>query len=441
MVPDSKAPVRLDDAALIALSTLDPAAPLDDLEWLDEAIGEARVVAIGESAHGNREFYQLRHRFLRYLVERHGFDAYALESGFVEGWRVNDWVNGGADQLSQVQANGITFSMGFCIQMRDHLEWMREHNRNTGQSVSFYGIDLPGSCLSLLPGIDALIDYLQQADPGFDVDPTIRRRAASWARTSELLAPASFAAYKALTPANRNALTAGLAELAARMNCRHLDYCKRTGIAAYSRALQSLKVTISLDAAIRDLTRDPKGETNIRDAAMAQSVEWILDRHDRIVVAAHNGHVQRCPAHVPGVPAWTPMGMHLADRLGTEYLVIGTTCGIGCTPVPRSDSRDGKLSEQLEAPRAGSLDAVMADSHPGPFAVDLRGLSPTDTTSLRAISEQRIGSLYCDTDPSQAFDIIVYVPEVTLADPDPSAIAHLPSDVQQAFRHEKSVRP
>ena len=72
---DSATPLELTDAVVMALRTLDPAAPLDDLEWLDEAIGDARVVAIGESAHGIREFYQLRHRLLRYLVERHGFDA------------------------------------------------------------------------------------------------------------------------------------------------------------------------------------------------------------------------------------------------------------------------------------------------------------------------------------------------------------------------------
>jgi erythromycin esterase len=30
---------------------VDPAGPLDDLHWLDQAIGDSRVVAIGESAH------------------------------------------------------------------------------------------------------------------------------------------------------------------------------------------------------------------------------------------------------------------------------------------------------------------------------------------------------------------------------------------------------
>jgi erythromycin esterase len=90
----------------------DPVVPLDDLAWLDQVIGDSRVVAIGESAQYTREFFQLRHGLLRHLVERHGFSAYAMESGFVEGWLVDAWVRGGQDELGQVMANGMTSLMG-----------------------------------------------------------------------------------------------------------------------------------------------------------------------------------------------------------------------------------------------------------------------------------------------------------------------------------------
>ena len=145
----STVPVRLSDEALIPLTTLDPTGPLDDLEWLDKAIGDSRVVAIGESAHYNREFYQLRHRLLRYLVERHGFSAYAMESGFIEGWLTDDWVRGGQDnagdpeQLSDVMANGMTSLMGLWTQMRAHLEWMRQHNRTASHPFASTGSICP----------------------------------------------------------------------------------------------------------------------------------------------------------------------------------------------------------------------------------------------------------------------------------------------------------
>jgi hypothetical protein len=68
----------------ITADSLDPRAPLDDLEPLGELIGDARVVGIGESAHYVREFYLLRHRLLRFLVERCDFSVYAPEAPFTQ---------------------------------------------------------------------------------------------------------------------------------------------------------------------------------------------------------------------------------------------------------------------------------------------------------------------------------------------------------------------
>ena len=427
---------RLSDEALMPLRTLDPTEPLDDLEWLGQAIGDARVVAIGESAHYNREFFQLRHRLLRYLVERHGFSAYAMETGFVEGWLVDNWVRGGDGQLGQVMAKGMTSLMGLWTQMRTQLEWIRHHDRAAAVPVGFYGIDLPGSMVSLLPGLDAVLAYLAQADPDSPVGPCIRETASAFAAASAFSAPAAIAAYGKLAPESRDALTASLADLTARMTARRLGYLRRTSVDAYERALRSLRITVTLDAMFRELARgDRQGMMLTRDAALADTVEWILRREDRIVLAAHNGHVQRWPGTMPGIPAITPMGMHLADRLGENYLVIGTTSGTGHILNTGADFYAGKLFTAMEAPQPGSLDALMAASHDGPFATDLRRLSPADAATVRAASQQRagIGTFYSDQSPLEAFDVIVHLPHVTPAEPDHAVLAHAPRDVQEPF--------
>ena len=438
-------PIRLSDAAVIPLRTLDPTGPLDDLDWLDQAIGDSRVVAIGESSHYNRESYQLRHRLLRYLVERHGFSAYAMESGFVEGWLTDGWVRGGEDdagdpeQLSDVMANGMTSLMGLWTQMRAHLEWMRQRNRKSAHPVGFYGIDLPGSMVSLLPGLDAVIAYLAEADPEFPVDPGIRETASAFAGTSAFSAPATISAYGNLASERRDALTAGLTDLTARMMARRLDYRRRTTTEAHERALRSLHITGTLDAMARDLVRGDQHEMMLsRDAAIADTVEWILRREDRIVLAAHDGHVQRCPGALPGMPPTTTMGMHLADRLGKGYVVIGTTSATGEILNTAPDFYSGRLFMDLEeAPQPGSLDALMAASHGGPFATDLRRLSPADTATVRSASRQRFGAVYSDQGPLDAFDIIVHLPHVTPAEPDRAALARAPRDVQEAFSRWK----
>ncbi|GGU73250.1 hypothetical protein GCM10010211_43890 [Streptomyces albospinus] len=441
----SMASARLSDEAVIPLRTLDPAAPLDDLEWLDQAIGDARVVAIGESAHYNREFFQLRHRLLRYLVERHGFSAYAMESGFVEGALVDSWVRGDgddtADRLGHVMANGMTSLMGAWEPMRAHLEWMRRHNRSAARPVGFHGIDMPGSMVSLLPGLDAVIAYLALADPEFPVDPALRETAAAFAAPSAFAAPAAIAAYGDLAPERRNALTAGLADLVAHLTSRRLTCVRRTTAEAYARALHSLRVTVTLDAMHREMARGSRDAMSlIRDARLADTVGWVLEREDRIVLAAHNGHLQRAPHAMPGMPVMPMAGAHLADRLGSDYLVIGTTTGTGQTLNTAPEFYTGTLFAELEeAPRPASLDGIMNATHSGPFAADLRRLSAADTTALRTVSEQRYGTYYADQSPLESFDIVVHLPQVTAAEPDPAALSAAPQDVQEPFARWMSM--
>lgn len=434
MRANTSTPVRLSSAAVRPLRTLDPAGPLNDLEWLDEAIGAARVVAIGESAHYNGESYRLRHRLLRYLVERHGFSACAMESGFVEGQRTDAWVRGGADRLDDVLAHGLTSLMGLWAPMRAHLEWMRQHNRDAARPVGFYGIDLPGSNASLLPGLDAVLAHLGRADPGFVVDPAVRDTAAAFAAPSPFSAPAALAAYVGLAPAARDALTAGLADLAAHLSGHGIEHARRTTADEHERALRSLHLTATLDAVVRALARgDHRGGMQARDAAMADTVGWILQREDRIVLAAHDDHIQRWPVTVPGLPPLTMLGTHLADRLGAEYVVIGTTTGTGRTLNTGADFAAGTLFTDLGPPRPGSLDALMAASGDEPFATDLRRLPPQDAAVVRAAAEQRSGSHYGDLDPLQAYDVVVHLPRVTAARPDPGALARSPVEVQEAF--------
>ena len=124
-------------AHAIPLATLDPAAPLDDLEPLADLLRGARVVAVGESAHFLREYTVLRHRLLRFLVERGGFTAFGLESGFSEGRTVDAWVSGGPGDLEAVSRTGITNRMGHGAELRKQLRWIR------AAGVPYVGLDVP----------------------------------------------------------------------------------------------------------------------------------------------------------------------------------------------------------------------------------------------------------------------------------------------------------
>src|SRR5262245_54702744 len=108
------------------LRTLDPADDgLSDLEPLRDIVGDARVVSIGESTHRVHEFYQLRHRMIRFLVRELGFTAHVMESGFPEGFAVDNFVVNEVGDLDSLLYKGLTYHMGKCEEMREQLLWMR----------------------------------------------------------------------------------------------------------------------------------------------------------------------------------------------------------------------------------------------------------------------------------------------------------------------------
>jgi erythromycin esterase len=414
------------------LRTLDPADDdFSDLEPLRDIIGNARVVSIGESTHRVHEFYQLRHRMIRFLVSELGFTAHVMESGFPEGLAVDNFVVHGVGDLDSLLYKGITYHMGKCDEMRDQLRWMRAYNATHERKVRFYGMDVPGSSATVVPAVEAALAFLDEVDPAyaeavrtrllplFDYLPTDRSGLA-WA------APA-IQAYLGLDAAHRYELTARIGELTERLQAMRVVYGSRAGSAERAEvAFRCAATGRHLDAFLANVSagaeRTYEG-ANLRDIAMAENVEWILGREDRIVVTAANGHVQRWPYRVPPyVPnELTMLGEHLAASIGERMVVIATTFGGGSLWVHRSipGGAPGHTESSVEdvgrLNEAGSLDALLTEAEIPLFMVSLRDLPAKGPVADRFARTDSIltGPHRQPVDPLVAFDAVVHIDQVT----------------------------
>ena len=140
--------------AVAALRTLDPADPDDsDLEPLARIVGDARVVCLGEGAHLAHEFLLARDRMTRFLVQRLGFGALVLESGYAEGLTLDRWVAGGPGDLTELGVHAVGHGLGDNEPTRTQLAWLRGRS-----GVRVAGMDLPGSGTDPGPAVRECLD-------------------------------------------------------------------------------------------------------------------------------------------------------------------------------------------------------------------------------------------------------------------------------------------
>ena len=400
------------------LTHLDPEAPLDDLEPLRELIGAARVVAIGESSHFITEFSLMRRRILRFLVERCGFTVLAFEYGFSEGFPLDAWAQGEGtdDDLSAHLAAAIP------VGVEEPLRWMRRHNATAVQPVRFAGIDIPAAGGSLLPALAPVADYLREIDP--EALPMIQQAM----RIAESFAGASAAsaapAWARLAATEQDALTAILMRLLIRFRAVEVLYVSRADRHSYDIALRRLEAACHADYGFRAMAGLYAGngltaDTSARDVYMAGSVLWHLERlgsGTRIVLAAHNAHIQKTPVSFNGHLTGLPMGQHLHNALGDDYVALALSSVGGHTADMRPDetARFGFAIDNtaLQPPEPGSVEAAFADADLGLSLADLRQAR----TEASGPDRIRIQSAYLHTPVLDAFDGILSTPTSTVAD-------------------------
>ena len=74
-------------ATAIPLTTVEAGHGFADMHPLQAIVGNARIVALGEATHGTREFFQLKHRMLEFLVSEMGFTIFGIEATMPESLR------------------------------------------------------------------------------------------------------------------------------------------------------------------------------------------------------------------------------------------------------------------------------------------------------------------------------------------------------------------
>jgi len=323
--PILRAPGKSSRNATVATLIRETAEPITDLEScsvdrLLERIGDARVVLLGEATHGTSEFYRMRARITKALIEQRGFDFVAVEADWPDAARIDTYVFGDPprSKLDFTPFARFPTWMWRNEEVRNFVEWLR--GRNLAQPdrrdrAGFHGLDL----YSLFTSIAAVLAYLDEVDPD----------AASAAR----------ARYGTLTPWQKDPAAYGQAVLVGRysssenavvttlrdMLARRLEYARKDGERFFDAA-QNARVVADAERYYRAMYYGSAASWNLRDSHMFDTLQALLNFYgpdSRGVVWEHNSHVGNAAATEMSRRGEHNVGQLCREKFGERAYIVG----------------------------------------------------------------------------------------------------------------------
>jgi erythromycin esterase len=396
----SKASVELTPASSGSIDSLDFAA-------VARAIGNARVVMLGEPWHGDGGAIALRGRLVQYLHEHAGFDVLAYEADFYavhEAW--NDARRNG--DVAEVRAQIFPFWTETAAAAP---LWRYIGNAmRRGDTLHVAGIDpkLSGTfSRERLPR--ALADRLAR------VDGISRADADAAAATLRAALSPSPATAALVTDSSMRALDARLARL-------------EQSVAVPARAIGGLvpKRTLSDDDAYwnelaNSLRRNIAGEQ--RDTGMGANLLWLAVRQypgKKIIVWAHNNHIasdkwlmfdspDSSKVGFRSVPdslraRSTYLGAEARRAFGARLFVLGTTDYAGSYSPDIEPALNNRIANfdslaSLTPAPAGTLERALAESGRRVAFVDLRPFVGRGPVPNRVLDYTRLGPIRLELSP------------------------------------------
>ncbi len=425
-------------AELVASAAIDAPGGIPSHEVLEDLIGDARVVLIGESSHGTHEFYEARAEITKWLIENKGFNAIAAEADWPDAYRVNRYVRSLSDDSTPEEALGgferFPAWMWRNTVVRDFVGWLRWHNGRCAadgrRQTGFYGLDL----YSLHRSIQEVIGYLDTVDPRAAARARARYACFDHSAGDDGQAYGYAAAFGA-GPRCEEEAVGQLVELQRNAS----EYLRQDGELAHDElfyAQQNAVTVRNAEAYYRGMFAGRVTSWNMRDKHMAQMLGALMEHLDReggahpgparIVVWAHNSHVGDARATEVSADGQLTIGQLAREQYGPLCRLIGLSTYSG-TVTAASDWGGIAERKQVRPALPGSIEELLHETGKPAFMVAMHDGSP----AARALEVVRLGraigviylpqterqSHYFHVRPSDQFDAMIHIDSTRALEP------------------------
>jgi erythromycin esterase len=354
----------------------------EDLKILIKLIGDSKVVALGETTHGSSEIFKMKHRIIKYLSENDGFDIFSIEANMPESYKLNDYILEGKGNPTDL-IKGMYFWTWRTQEVLDMVEWMRDHNKSEDK-IYFTGFDMQfyfGAIQELseaFNGQDKIQKIITELKTSLDNINNERNKSSQAVMTEE----------NKKKPVNQlNSLR---------------DFISKSNYPVSKKSWLSQNIRI-IEQYIENASRDQY---------MAENLLWIKSQNpdSKIVVWAHNGHIQKTDNR---------MGKYLFDSLKNNYLTIGFTFHKG-SYTAKGDK--GLSTYQAQESYPGTYEYFFNEINEPIFILDLTEVKKqnseygkwlTEQLSFRSVGAMKTDNEFYETNLTSDFDLLIFIREST----------------------------
>ncbi|UOQ54081.1 erythromycin esterase family protein [Hymenobacter cellulosivorans] len=275
----------------VALPT-HPLRSATDLDAVLSAIGDARIVLLGEASHGTHEYYTWRAALSKRLIQEKGFNFIAVEGDWPDCFEVNCAIKqdqkeyGTAAKLLQTFNRWPTWMWGNW-EIAALIDWLHQHNQQhpMPERVGFYGLDV----YSLWESLQEILQFVSKQGDG--------------------AVAAAHKAFKCFEPYGddpqeyaqavafvsddcEDEVTTMLQTLRRQLRATktHAGLDRETAFAAEQNAL----VAVNAERYYRAMIKGGPASWNVRDGHMMETLTRLLDLHgpdSKPIIWEHNTHI------------------------------------------------------------------------------------------------------------------------------------------------------
>ena len=358
-------------------------------------IGDFSILGIGEQSHGTHEFFKARISLIRLLVKQQPVTKIGLEAPMAEVENLNTYLLSDSGDLKMILKSFQLYSYE-CEEFVDLVETVKMINAQQGKKISFFGFDFQSPY--------QVLNNLKRYGKNHELAQTVDALVSDYTQLN------AYVSQHAISPDDFRSLDS-LSQLVIKpletnaKSSRIKDGFLEKNLIQYQQFL-------SLNDPEKNRA-DVQVMSQMRDSLMAQNVLREYSSGQKMILLAHNAHVQKT------ADAYSrTMGQFLLQAIGAmQYRCIGLTTSRGFFTAYNQQQQKITATNSVSPPDSDAFESYFSKIAKPIFFLPTSGMTALNPDSrpdkYRLLPYGVPKNQFIRGNLLQAFDYIIHIENTT----------------------------